>query len=221
MSKVINMNHRPQSKINLVYIGLLLLLIIAILASCSTTSKTKSVTRSTTDSVSTTKVDSSVLKATETTAVKKDNSVTTTETEDNYTKETVIEFDTAKAVEFDTLDIPRIGGSAAADYFPPNFNRVKKITIRETGIKKEKVNQVINKQDSTKTTSAEKTDLVKSISTDLHKTETVKNKEKETTSYWGWLWLALIVAAAVYIEWRFKVIKWFAGLFKKEDEYKS
>ena len=36
MSKVINMNHRPQSKINWVYIGLIALLIIAWFSSCST-----------------------------------------------------------------------------------------------------------------------------------------------------------------------------------------
>ena len=118
--------------------------------------------------------------------LKKDNTVTTVEKEDNYVKETVIEFEPVKS------DIK------AADYFPI----IKKTTIKETGIKKEKQTIASNKVDSTALKTTQSTDLTKEVSTDLHKTEVTKNKEVKRTSYYGWLWLLLLIPAyLVYRNW--------------------
>lgn len=162
-------------------------LIIFGFSKCSTTKKIKSVTKTYIDSTVTVKIDSNVVKVKDSTAVKKDNTLTVTEKEDNYTKETVIEFDTATAIKTDSKD-----------YFQP----VKKITIRETGIKKQKQTIAANKVDSTKVISNESTDLTKESTTELQKTEVTKNKEVRRTSYWGWLWLLLLIPAyLVYRNW--------------------
>jgi len=201
-----------------------LLTIIAILASCSVTKKNKSSYKESLDITTSEKIDSSNLKSTDSVSVKKDNSITTVETEDNYKRETVIEFDTSRLNDWiknlgpgltqefidsmnDSGQPVKTGWITAADYFPKNLNSVKKITIRETGTKKENVKTILNKTDSSKIVRTDSGKLVKTVSSDLHQTETVTTKEKETTSYWGWLWLALIVGATVYVCWRFGVLK--------------
>lgn len=180
-------NGRRPKKYNYIFIIILLSLISLILFSCATTNKTKSVAKTSIDSTVTVKVYSNVVKVKDSTTVKKDNTVTLTEKEDNYTKETVIEFDTATAIKTDSKD-----------YFQP----VKKITIRETGIKKQKQTIAANKVDSTKVVSNESTDLTKESKTELQKTETIKNKDVKRTSYWGWLWLLLLIPVyLVYRNW--------------------
>lgn len=193
--------------------------IAAVLASCSTSRKTKSVFKSTTDSSSVVKIDSNVNRVIDSTTVKKDNTITTTETEDNYTKETIFEFDTSfKWV--DTLnDQPkRSGWVVADDYFPP----IKKITIRETGIKKERVKTVANKIDSTTVAKKETVDLTKSVNTETHKTTSIKNKEVKRTSYWGWLWIGLICAAVFAVGWYFGWWPWLIAFIRRtrnKEEY--
>lgn len=171
-------------------------LIILGFSHCATTNKTKSITKTNIDSTSLVKVDSNVVKSVDSTSLKKDNTITTVEKEDNYTKETVFEF----GIGGDTSSYKQEKGFyvKSADYFPP----IKKITIKETGIKKEKQIIAANKVDSTVLKSNESTGLVKEENTQLHKTETVKNKDVKRTSYYGWLWLLLLIPAyLVYRNW--------------------
>lgn len=186
----------------------LMILLVTWLASCSTTKKSKSVTKTTVDSSVIAKVDSAVKKYVDSVSVKKDNSVTTTEKQDDYKKVTEIEFDTAKKYPVD-----------AADYFPP----VKRIKITETGIKKEKITNVVSVSDSTRKKELSNTDLSKNIKTDYVKTETVRTKNVQKKSYWGWMWIGLIIAGiiALYIIGRYYGWwVWFIALFKKrKDDY--
>lgn len=176
----------------LVLIGI----VIMCFSRCSTTNKTKSVTKTNTDSTSIVKIDSNIVKLKDSTTVKKDNTVTTIEKEDNYVKETTIEFDTSKYAKGSGIYEP--SGNLPTDYFQP----IKKITIKETGTKKEKKTIAANKIDSTSLKSTEKIDLSKETKTELVKTETTKNKVVERTSYWGWLWLLLLIPAyLVYRNW--------------------
>lgn len=204
---------------------LFFVVIIVLLSSCSTTRKIKSVVKSTTDSSSVVKIDSNITRTIDSTTVKKDNTVTTTETEDDYKKEIIIEFDTSfKWVDTSNTQPKRSGWVVADDYFPP----IKKITIRETGVKKEKTVTVANKIDSTTIAKKETVDLTKSVNTETHKTTIEKNKEVKRTSYWGWLWIGLIcLACAVvfafgwYYGWYYGWWRWLFALFKRKnkDEY--
>lgn len=179
-----------------------ILVIAAILYSCSTTHKSKSYSKSTVDSSSVVKIDSNVVKKIDSVSVKKDNTVTTVEKEDDYTKETVIEFDSTTR-----------SSTPAADYFPA----IRKITIKEKGIKKEKQIIAANTIDSSQVTKNETLDLTKTVNTDVKKTEVVKNKVVKRTSYWGWLWFLLIP-----VVW---LAGWWLGLWplipkrKKKDDY--
>lgn len=183
---------------------LLIITIVVILASCSTTSKTKSIVKTSVDSSSVTKIDSNTVKSIDSISVKKANTITNTEVEDNYTKVTVIEYDTTDftrlSIMWDSMD--HLFKTPAADYFPSIKQPIKKITISETGIKKERTNIVQNKSDSTKLSKNDNIELTKTTAVDLHKTETVKNKEVHRTSYWGWLWLLLLIPAyVIYRNW--------------------
>lgn len=177
-----------------------------LLYSCSTTNKHKEIKKSTIDSVSVVKIDSSHSKTIDSTNVKKDNTVTVKETEGNYTKETVIEFDTVastlKTYRAETSNVitqPSLSEIIdASDYFRP----IKKITIKETGVKKTKETIVADKNDSTNVKKTDTGNLTKDVKTNLVKTETIKNKEVERTSYWGWLWLLLLIPAyLIYRNW--------------------
>jgi len=207
---------------------------VAILASCGTTSKIKSYSKSSVDSSSVTKIDSNVTKTDEATTVKKDNTVTTIEKQDDYTKETVIEFSTdfAPGVTKKQFDSLRDSGKPLTtltkedftdwitntDYFPP----VRKITIKETGIKKEKHIIAANTVDSSTVSKKETVDFTKTVNTELHKTEVVKNKTVKRTSYWGWLWIALFAGGVFAVGWYFGWWRWLFAWIKqrkKDDEY--
>lgn len=183
-----------------------------LLYSCSTTNKHKEIRKSTIDSLSVVKIDSNHSKTVDSTNVKRDNTVTVKETEGNYTKETVIEFDNTKIASPLLTDSaikkawedgkPYTTEIIAEDYFPVFLSRpVKKITIKETGIKKTKETTVADKNDSTNVKKTDSGNLTKDVKTNLVKTETVKKKEVERTSYWGWLWLLLLIPA--YIVYRY------------------
>lgn len=212
-----------------------LVAIAAILASCSSSRKIKSVFKSNTDSSIVVKIDSVVTKTTDSVTVKKDNTVTTTETEDNYTKETVIEFDTTLLDNWLTNLVPGLtkeyldsmrhardtlttGWITADDYFPPDLNRVKKITIRETGTKKVKQQTEVNKYDSAHLKAKEELQLVKNTKVQVITTTVIKNKDKKTTSYWGWLWIGLITAAVFAVGWYFGWWRWLFALFKRKQK---
>lgn len=166
-----------------------------LLYSCSTTNKHKEIKKSIIDSVSVVKIDSSHSNTIDSTNVKKDNTVTVKETEGNYTKETVIEFDTTRLNISNWPVTPE-------DYLPVKSGAITKITIKETGVKKTKETIVADKNDSTNVKKTDTGNLTKDVKTNLVKTKTIKNKEVERTSYWGWLWLLLLIPAyLVYRNW--------------------
>lgn len=175
--------------------------ILIFFCSCSTTSKVKSSSKVSIDSSSVVKIDSSSIKSIDSVSVKKDNTVTTVEKEDNYVKETTIEYE------------PVTPTVTSKDYFPI----IKKTTIKETGIKKEKQTVVADTYDSLKLVTTNEVDVKKETATDLHKTISTKDKQVERTSYWGWLWFLLIP-----VVW---VGGWYFGLWplipkrRKKEEY--
>lgn len=187
---------RTSTKLTITYILFIIgyLIFMGCLISCSTSKKLKNSTKTTVAKNETAKIDS--------VSVKKDNTVTTVEKSDDYEKETVIEFDT----------MPNGGGfiypNPVEDYFQP----VKRITIKEKGTKKENIVIATNKQDSTV--------LIKRTDTQVITTTTIKNKDKKTTSYWGWLWISLIAAAVWFAGWYFGIWKiLFAFIKRNKDEY--
>ena len=193
--------------------------ILIFFSSCSVSHKIKSSSRSTVDSLSTVKIDSVVVKTVDSTRVKKDNTITTIDREDNYQKVTVVEFDTTgHIVELNNLLYHLPDVTDAADYFPP----IKKITITENGVKKEKHIIVANTSDSSQFANREVTNLRKNVTTDLHKVEVIKNKDIKRTSYWGWLWIALIIVAVYLVGWYFGIWGWVILWIKrtrKKDTY--
>lgn len=183
-------NDKPIVKVFVVALVILLVAIFSVLLnSCTVTNKNKSVHKSSVDSSSTVKVDSSAKKSIDSSSVKKNNVVTLKESEDNYTKETVIEFVNPLG------NIPDSGKPSftipAKDYFPA----VAKITIKEKGIKKAKEVKTDNSTDSFRLIKIDTSSSSHASTTDLHKTDYTKDKVVKRTSYWGWLWLLLIIPA--------------------------
>lgn len=195
----IGTNDKPAVR-TLVFILLLLLVLIAavLFNSCTVTNKNKSVHKSSVDSTSVVKIDSSAKKSIDSTNVKKNNVVTVKESEDNYTKETVYEF----------VPLGKLGDSVVygydapvkkSDYFPA---QLAKITIKETGIKKAKEVKTDNSTDSSRLVKIDTSSSSHASTTDLHKTDYTKDKVVKHTSYWGWLWLLLIIPAYLcYRNW--------------------
>lgn len=215
----------------------LLIFLMVMISSCSTTSKTKSIVKTTVDSSSVIKIDSNVVKAVDSVNVKKDNTVTTVEKEDNYTKVTTVEFEPSGLAKWLRDLGPGVTGTAIdsmnkigqplttatgifnyqidpADYFQP----IKKITITETGTKKEKAVIVANTSDSTHKKDLSNAELTKTVKTDVAKTETVKNKEVERKNYLG-LVVILISALVVWVVgYRLGIWRKFFALFKDDDD---
>lgn len=163
---------------------------------CSSSKKFKEQIK-TSDTV---KIDSTSSSSIDTSHVVKDNTVSTKEKENTYTKETTIEFnqtssDTATRYPERYMDKPE-------DYFQKNS--IKKITIKETGIKKEKETETKNIVDSS----------VGKIKNDVavnkeEKHETSKTTKSKSVFRFSWWWLLLLLIPAV-IYWK---RKWIAGLF--------
>lgn len=195
-------------------------IIAALLTSCSTTHKSKSVSKKTVDSSSVVKTDSAGSRLTDSTSVKKDNTLTVKETEGSYTKEIIFEFatepgkDTIKFSGHINTPLP------ASDYFPLiQPGRLKKITVKENGSIKQKETVAANTSDSGNKKTAETVAVNKTIETELHAIDVVKKKDIETTGYWGWLWPGLIAAAIIVVGWYFG---WWPMLFawmrRKKDQ---
>lgn len=167
---------------------LLLLFLSTILQGCATTNKAKSLHKETINSISTTSIDSSAHKTIDSSKVTKANSVTVKETDGSFERETVILFDTSIIKNTATRE----------DYFP----HVKSIIIKEKGLNKAKETKTEAKNDSAGHREINNSDLTKNVKTDFHKTESDKIKTVKRTSYWGWLWLLMMIPAyLVYRNW--------------------
>jgi len=180
-------------------------LVLAVIYSCTSTSKIKSVTKTTEESKSTVKVDSNVIKGKDSTKVVKGNSFMIVESTNDYEKETVIEFDTAKAWQ-EGYDSAK-SFIDAADYFPVT-QRVTKITIKEKGklIARESVQA--KTVDSVSVKSQEQAEVKKEEVKSEKKTEFKKDKQVKRISYWWWLLLLIIP-----IIYRKKIINWLKAFF--------
>lgn len=197
-----------------------LLTIIAILASCSVTTKNKSSFKEKSEITAEEKkgIDTSASKKADLHQEEKSDSSTGSSEESESKKELNINFGNGSAEDFtkDTVisgvKITTTGQGTVkinTDGSIEATGNIKNARYKETGKTK--------KQDSTRETTTTKTDLQvndqrNGIDTSQNKTAEIItidawNKEKETTSYWGWLWLALIVGATVYVCWRFGVLK--------------
>lgn len=188
-------NDNSLVKIFIVFLIVLLgLIFITLFNSCTVTSKNKSVHKSSVDSSSIVKVDSSAKKSIDSTGVKKNNVVTVKESEDNYTKETVIEFVNPLG------NIPDSGKPSFTTPAKDYFSAVAKITIKEKGVKKAKEVKTDNSTDSSHLVKIDTSSSSHASTTDLHKTDYTKDKIVKHTSYWGWLWLLLIIP--VYLCYR-------------------
>jgi len=224
--------------------GVLIVIALAILliafTGCSTSNKTKSTYKEKTtvtteqkkgiDTTASKKTDVQQQIKTETAA----GSVEETETK----KEFNIEFNlggngTAEEYTGKPLDTTVNGtkvktNDAASLKFNPDGSieakgNIKNINYKETGSKK--------KQDSTRTTQATDTrlaitDTKKGIDTSAGKTIitteiTATNKHKQTTSYWGWLWIGIVCAGVYGIGWYFGWWRWLFAFIKRRnrDEY--
>lgn len=197
----------------LLWLYILFICIVALLASCSTTKKIKSVKRSSVDSSSITKIDSVINRVIDSVKVKKDNTVTLTEKQDDYKKETVIEYNGLTRKQVDSMI--RAGRPEAVDYFPV------RVTIKETGTRKERAAVVADTYDSSRIVNNEKQELTKTVKTDLDKTETVKEKDVKKKSYWGWLWIGLAgggIVALYLVGKYYGWWKWIIALFKRRRD---
>jgi len=211
-----------------------LLTIVAILASCSVTKKNKSTYKAKSE---TTAEEKKGIDTTETTKTDlqqqiKSDSSTGSQEETESQKELSINFGNGSAEDFtkDTV----LSGVKITTTGPGTVKLNTDGSIEATGNIKNaryKESGKTKRQDSARAattinTNLQVTDQKKGIDTtqsNAHQVVSIdaQTKEKETTSYWGWLWLALIVAAAVYVCWRFGIFKWFAVLFTKDHEYKN
>lgn len=197
---VVKNNPPPFNTTKAIVLLLVLLALIAIgLTSCGSTNKIKSVQKSSIDSVTSFKKDSTVKKESDSTHLKKSASLTTTESTNDYEKETVILFDTAYAENMqmqgdgDTIlwSTPNVTITDAADYFPLKFSpgpqRIKSITIKEKGKLKVIETKAENKTDSLAGKGKEDTHVADQGKTDVHKTESSKNKTVHRVSYTGYI----------------------------------
>ncbi len=181
----------------------LLLLLLAgwmlgfLLASCSTTSKNKSIVKTSTDSSSTTRIDSSGTNTYDSTHIKKADIVTIKESAGEYEKETTIEF--FHPIPNNAVPLPDYI-TPTDDYFP---SRIKSITIKERGKNTARETTTDKGTDSARLVKSDTGAWTKFVQTDLSKTTFLKAKETERTSYWGWLWwlLLLIPAYLCYRYW--------------------
>lgn len=194
-----------------------IVIITALLSSCSVTHKTKSVSRVEKDSSSLVKTDSSATKTTDSTVVKKDNTVTVKETDGSYTKETIFEFadEPVKKDSSEAINSP----IPAADYFPQvkSTGRLKKITVKENGTLKTKETKAANTVDSTQFANHETATVNKTADTKMHEESLNIDKGVHRTNYWGWLWIGLIVALVIAEEWYFGWLQMLFAWFKKRS----
>lgn len=233
MSTVKQLYPKQRPGINWVYIGLLALLVIAILSSCSTTIKNKSSFQQKTEAKNEEKkgIDTSASKKTDLQQQQKAESTAGSSEENEVKKEFNIDFDfgNGSAEDYTKTDTV-IGGTKIKTTGPGTvkFNadgsieatgKIKNASYKETGKTK--------KQDTstsiiTSTSHLQVVDQKNGIDTTYKKatevtTITAKNKEVHRTSYWGYLWFLLIPAV-----W---VGGWWLGLWplipkrRKRDEY--
>jgi len=189
---------------------LMLAALVAILASCSTTRKNKSITHEQSQATVSSRVDSMVKAQVDSFRVKRDNTLTNEIKEDEYEKKTVVEYERYADNEEDSelLQLHEKSNGDKEDYVPIE-NRlagvrkgvVKSITIYERGKRTTNTTTQAAKVDSTASHTAATVDLHKAHDSTGRKSVTTKVKEVKRTSYWGWLWLLLfiiLIIPAVY-----------------------
>lgn len=169
------------------------------LCSCSVTKKNKTYSKSTESS----KIDSTTNKTLDSGSVKKDNSISITEKKDDYEKETVIEFfeepkknidnniDTSWNKVFPEVFKGDVNKILASDYFPSG---IKKITVKEKGVKTEVKKELTNTIDSNFNKKNENTNVKKEENKEVIQT----TKNKTTKSYWWYLLLLLLIPIWYY-----------------------
>lgn len=221
------------------------IIIIAILASCSTTSKNKSSYAAKTEIQLEEKkgIDTTTSKKTdiqhERTSQAKATSVEEAETHkelnidfgngsaEDYTRDTIIdtgiEFGSNKISGERYVKVITKGPGTVklnTDGSIEATGQIRSARYKETGKSKK---QDSSSNNSTAKTHLQVTDQKNGIDTGSkkvsEKTEVViRSKEIERTNYWGWLWLAIIIAAGTYVSWRLGLFKWVVGLFKRDKK---
>lgn len=209
-----------KSTLKLCLFFFLFIILVSVLMSCATSNKFKQVTKTTSDSTAVTRIDSSTSKTVDSAHVKKDNTITTVEKEDNYTKVTVIEFekdsvqtDISRPIHADKID------PNDYFYFPA---AVKKVTVTETGTKKEKAVTQNNIVDSGGKKETANTNLVKDQKTEVKKTAVQTTKKKFSINTTG-LIISFCILLLLYLVYRY-LKKRYPAFFgsnknKKPDEY--
>lgn len=191
---------------NMKYIPIIL---VALLFGCSTINKHKSVEKVFTDSLSVIHVDSIAVKTVDSAKVIKDNTITITDKTDDYKEVTVFEFGTSRSMPNPQDSV--MSGASKEDYFPV----IKKITVTKTGTKKENIKVAANTIDSSWFRHKDSVVLNKDTKTGLKKTEIKKDIVVKRTSYWGWLWIGLGIAAVYLVGWYFGIWGWLILFIKK------
>jgi len=195
--------------------ALLFLFLLGSLISCSTTRKNKTVTKEESKATVSNRWDSTVKAAIDSFRVKKDNSTSTATTEDQYERKTVIDYntmpndqwpikksDTAYANDNGTGLIDYLNDYAGAKPAADKWGSpgIKSVTIYERGTRKATTVTQADKVDSATSHTAASVEVHKAQDSTGSRSVTTKSKEVKRTSYWGWLWLLLIIPA--YIVYR-------------------
>lgn len=195
--------------------ALLFFVLITSIISCSTTHKNKTVTKEESRATVSSRVDSTVKAQIDSLRVKKDNSTSTATTEQEYERKTVIEYntmpndqwpiknsDTAFANDNGTGIIDYLNDYAGAKPAADKWGSpgVKSVTIYERGTRKATTVTKADKVDSAASHTNAAVELHKAQDSSGSRSVTTKVKEVKRTSYWGWLWLLLIIP--VYIVYR-------------------
>jgi hypothetical protein len=156
---------------------LLPLMAAAVLHSCTTTNKTKTLKKEETKTEKTATIDSTTTASLDSAGMRRSVIVAATESQDDFTKITVIEFDTMATPRL-VNTLPLIGDATPAeDYVTEIGNirargRVKSITIKETGNKTAKA--------KTETTTTDTAHKKADATADVKRTESVKTESKVT-----------------------------------------
>lgn len=199
---LIGTNDKPVVRTIVVVLLLVLGFIALVLFNSCSTTKSKNVSKTHIENTSETKDVTGGSNEVDSTNVKKNNVVTVKESEEGYTKETVFEFFNPLGNIKDTVrTYPNISDDKipVADYFP---NRISKITIKETGTKKAKETKTEDNLEFTTLHKKETWYIIKTTTALTIIDTYTRNKNKKTTSYWGFLWLLLLIPAyLVYRNW--------------------
>ena len=143
---------------------------------CSTSNKVKSVTNSKIDSAVVTRSDSTAKKSKTKTQVNKTQSAVAKKKDITYERETITLYDTVR--------------------------KVISVTVKEKGRDKSREMATVTKVDSVVQFIHDTVVVTKTGTAEVHKEVTQKDKQVKSKSYWGWLWLLLLIPAyLVYRNW--------------------